>query len=205
MAAASTASRLGLRTVKLTSADEQAICDMASWGRSPTAAMSRSPAATSTRLPHPVRFNRSTQHRLLPTHLTRVTRGRDSASGHADPPRTPLALPHRLAADFSLDSLRQGRGAMRALPPPAFGDRLAFARWAMVGRGGVALARWARAGQPRSVVRRTRAHHPRSARLRASRPQSHQRPATKSRGAMPALPSGARPSRASPPTLVERI
>lgn len=136
----------------------------------------------------------------------------DSESGDADPSRTSLALPDRLAGDQQDRPLQARRRPLRALPTSAWSSRRAARghRWHLVGCRDRRLARRPRpAASPATGVCAPRRHSADpQARLSGNRaPQPRpdvQRPAlAQSRGFMPAVPHDPRRSRTPPAPLVE--
>ena len=138
----------------------------------------------------------------------------DSESCDADPTRTPLAVPDRLARDQPDRPVPARRRAMRALQATARTPCRSAQRrqWRVVGHRCAALARWPRPSPPTTAGVRAAGGNPNDAppglsRDRASQSRSElQRPAmAQSRGPLSALPHDPRRGRASSAPLVERL
>ncbi len=138
----------------------------------------------------------------------------DSESLHADPSRTSLAIPDRLAGDQPDRSFHASRRALRALPTAARTTRRAARRhrWNMVGHRDRRLARRPRprasaATEIRAAGRRaddSKARLP-GDRSPQPRPDFQRSALAQPRSALSALPHNARRSRTSAPPVVERF
>jgi hypothetical protein len=136
----------------------------------------------------------------------------DSESRHADPSRTSLAVPDRLAGDQQDRPLQACRRTLRTLPTSAWPPCRAACghRWHLVGCRDRRLARWPRpTAPPAASVCAPRCYSDDSqARLSGNRapqprPDVQWSALAQPRGFMPPLPHDPRRSRASPTPVVE--